>query len=414
MKDISDFDYKKSLEEYVDKCNSGYTLNIQLEKIEILGSDGEKVSELNFGENDISHELAAIKNYDNWIIAGEDFINIVLYDEKKSIQEGKTIKLLSGTNGVITKSSEIMGIHLTNINKVFRKVDFSQQDSFEVSELLKEDVVIGELRDINPYNAESKDFDTEILDKYIYSSLLSLAHSKGVVLKYRTDDSRKIETIGDSELNVKLVNNIECVRYYLSAENTQQEHFKYVEYYHVLEYYFLYDAIKKIKKSIKEVVTANLVAEEWSDDKNYKFFMQLFNHYFDRKEENNELTQLKRIINDEIGFSLLTDIILKVNDKPKWLTNKLFDDIKTKVDISKIFNTYSNTYTLKESIGSLDKNNFCNEISQRIYAVRNYCVHSKKSEEIKLLVPTPENLNQLSNDILLVRSIAFALITIMQ
>jgi hypothetical protein len=303
---------------------------------------------------------------------------------------------------------------------VLKKVDFSQQEeqSDRLAALLKENVVILELQNINPYNEEKTAFDKDILDQYIYSSLLTLAYKTGVILKYgNTDDNKNVKSVeNDIELDVKRVNitNIDCVKYYLSAENVQQEHFKYVEYYHVLEYYFLLETIEKVKKSIKEATTANLMSTERSDADTYRFFMALFNHYFNKNNENNELNQLKRIINEKIGITLLTQIIPQIDDNISWLRDKLFDDGKTVVDIKKVFETDNRGIfrNVKHALNSEDEESFCNAISQRIYAVRNYCVHSKKDEEIKLLVPIPENLRQLSKDILLIRDIAYALITL--
>ena len=411
MIDISNFE--EELKKYINRCNQKfdkqYSAKIEIEQIDILNEDGESISKINFGSDEIKRELNAVQNYDlgKGTVAGDDFINAILYDKANMVNSGVSIRLLEGMNGTIKKSYENLGVLLLNINKTFELVDFTN-DNYDLEALVRQDVLVG----MNPYDDNRNELDIENIDKFIYSALVAFAHENGIVLDfadYENEDKMFLEE--DKEIPVKLVHNIECIRYYLSAEGIKQEHFKYVEYYHVLEYFFLYDSIKKIKRTINEAITAKLIATEWNDDSYYRFFMQLYNHYFDKHGENNELKQLKRVIREEVGFSLLKDIVLQVELNPRWLGDMLFADNKTQVNIKQYYDSSNKMF--KANLKEEDKERFCDEISQRIYAVRNYCVHSKKSEESNLLLPIPEKLKDLKNDLLLIRQISYAIITLM-
>lgn len=157
----------------------------------------------------------------------------------------------------------------------------------------------------------------------------------------------------------------EAVRYYLEGSGSRSAYFKYLSYYHVLEFYF--DAVFKdmIVEILREEMTKPGVFQ--NETKVYKVAKSIKEKFHNNRDrgEGNELETLKYIVSHILSVNNIKDRIDFLNPRAAeyYRNNKMSlssDDCDT--DAPKI---------------DWDKEGVGNDIAKRVYKTRNALVHSK-------------------------------------
>ena len=413
MNVISSFDFLKKLNKQLKSLESNIKVEQENNSLGKFIDEQQREITINCDMETYNLEISNIKNYDNYLLLGEDFIVCILYDYNNHLNNSIQIESYGSIKGNIKINKESIPILTTNIDKVFKmpQLDFEEMNQIEIEELVQDNIVILELENISDLYVNDNP-NIELIDKLIYSVLVNLSSKSGIVLyypKFSYKDINMSEPKGlDEKLKLRVINNLECMQYFMSAENIQAPHFKYLEYYHILEYYFLKTSINKTKELIKKAVAVEFANNNMNDNEYYQLFEQMFNHYFKEGVDNKEEVQLKHVICDDLGTEIVFKILRDMMDKLKFLSEKIFSDSTTVVD--NMNNIYDFKYKrFKDNIKSEEKYKFCENLCRRIYKIRNYCVHSKKSENEIILTPTKNNLNALDQDIILIRKLALAI-----
>lgn len=426
MKDFSSFDLKIELKSIYNKYYNFNTANTDIEKVEdgiIIKNNNRDIFKILFDTSEYENEITTIKYYDDYYIVGEDFIVCALYDTYSLLKDINTIRLKRGITGTIKKLGEETGLIttiLSNIVKTNISEEFQCEDELQeirLSDIVEDKVVILEIVNIDKLIENGKVNDT-LIHELIYSVLINLLNSKGISLEYRKHlymdsfDNNIIMDIKDNEeLIMSKLNNIECMHYFISAENLKVPHFKYVEYYHILEYHFLKTSINKTKELIKKAVTIEFLNGEMEDSEYYELFERMFKHYLSN-DDNKEEYQLKNVIINDLGFDTIIEVINRLNiDLKKLFSKALFDDQNTTINTKGILE--NGNRKIKKEINEQMKKEFLEDLCRRIYKTRNYCVHTKKSENYKILIPTKDNLDELVNDVKIIRAISLAIIKLL-
>jgi len=174
--------------------------------------------------------------------------------------------------------------------------------------------------------------------------------------------------------------NVEALLYFLSAERNQDIRFKYLGFYHVLEFYYDTIVLERVSNILKNEIKNPVIFHD--ESKIHEISEKLKNEIFVSKKEfieNSSLTKILEIIKEENHFrdySSEKKILSKLTDKLPQLT---IDDFNAE------------------------------EIASRIYNIRNGIVHSKKEFDFKL-IPNSNYLDLLDNDVFLIKKIASWLI----
>lgn len=419
MKDISNFNFIEELNQALDSYNVNFKAQEETDELGKFVDENGKEIILKCDYESYKLEMNNIKYYDDYLLVGEDFIVCILYDSNNTLRNINQITFTNNIKGNIKTSKDSIPILTTNIDKIFRIItlDFDYIDEINIDELVEDNIVILEIENIEKLIIDEKP-NLDLINELIYSILVSLAKEKGIILSYRKNDyldlsknsSQPIQN--DFDMSINKINNVECMQYFMSAEEIQAPHFKYLEYYHIIEYYFLKTSINKTKELIKNAVTIQLVNGPIDDNDYYKLFEQMFNHYLKKGDENKEEVQLRHVICDDLGVEVIFPILSSLLSSEfdfKFLGEPLFNDNTVRIqNLNSFYDKKNNKF--KDGLSPELKNDFCEELCNRIYKIRNYCVHTKKSENYNILTPIKSNLKSLEKDIILIRRIALGII----
>ena len=414
MKDISSFNIVKEFKGLVSGSDIGVE-EADTGLIKLTNSSGKYIN-ITCDQETYDIEMGSIKFYDDYLIVGDTFIVCILYDYNNSFQNIEEIILANGLRGTIKKSKENIALLLTSIKSVFKNqlFDFDGFTEIQVEDLIEDDIIILEINSIPNLLDEKGKPNEGLIDRLIYSVLVNVSSKEDILLEYRKysykKNSKSLKVLNDVEglsIDVMNIKNLECMQYFMSAESIQAPHFKYLEYYHIIEYCFLKTSIDKTKKLIKNAIAVEFANGKMNDNEYYELFEQMFKHYLG-KDDNAEEFQLQGVLCNDLGSDAIVKIFMGIELDFKFLSQSLFSDSSIVVNNLKDIYDFNNK-KFKDNISDKDKDIFANEICRRIYKIRNYCVHTKKSENQKILTPIKSNLSILENDIIIIRALALGI-----
>ena len=393
---------KKKLDEFKKELknkHSEFTIDIENENDLPISKDILTATIL-LDKDEIEEELINIsKHIDNAILFSDRTLHfLLLLDETideitiDGTYKGKISKLESNQYPIIIINSSIIDITKINDNK-----------DYEVKEVLQDNLYLCEVKiaeEITVTKAELKLIKTSIL--------MDISYSKLKQFKLLEDE--------DSENNKKLLftehpsvfsipyNDVIPLKYFLLAEEIEFNNFKFLEYYHVIEYYFMVYSKKKISKIMSDLITNTLSKNKKLDDdflyNTYKKFMNPHRIIEDEFSEKNQLLTLFEIIE----YDSLASIFNKTLKPLKFLRGEVKLVKNTGIDQDVCFNTSNK---LRTDIEDKDKENFLKSLAERIYKVRNYIVHTKKGEvDFTVFDPSHKNLETLNNEVKMIREVA--------
>ena len=219
--------------------------------------------------------------------------------------------------------------------------------------------------------------------------------------------------------------------YFLSAEQISFGHLKYLEYYHVFEYFYLYSSIKLLKENFDEFYSYFVEKQGRIDYRNYLKFGSEINHIFSNRDEFKEIESIKVVFRDLIKYDKLARAINELSFNVNHLKKEMWEIENTSLTIDSVFSDTSRKllYASEIEVGTGTKSHppkskaqvkeitdkFCTSLAARVLNVRNYIVHSSmKYSGKEPLKVTKENLLSLDKDVLLVRRLAYELLLTMK
>ena len=384
------------------------------DKIEVLKIDEQHIDlkitktelvTLEFESEDINAEFEQVIWVGKYAILTKDDLTLFVYD---SLGEIKSEILLENEDIKVILTKEL-GDEILALNCFKDIIDFDKINKEKVyySELLKDGIIKVYIELKHEGIKIANDFDVQ---KFINSILSNISLNYGIIL----DSPYNIIDIMDNEklinVELKLTNDFEPILYFLEGERSKIPHFKYLEYYHVMEYYFLHHKIKQIDSLIKELIYINKIDRDIGQKESYYYKLaNLYKHYSQEADEK-ELPQLQYLIREDIGFLYLIDILKNNYDDIEFIKRPIFSINDSAVQISYICNDKrGKSFKDLSEITIGDREQFCNSVANRIYKIRNSIVHTKKFEKDNIFVPNSENFKALYNDLKLIRLLAYTL-----
>ena len=342
------------------------------------------------------------------IILREDSIRCLLYsmnDEEENITiEGKniTLKIDLIKNDNIAENIDIL---LTNIDDL---IDFEaiedNEDSKYLENLIRNNSKFSEkrlyaleIKNINTFleTTQKNDYENALIG-LIRTNLLLTNETNGCKFflfnpeLFKKESKSKIKNI---DIHPKPFVN-ELLYYFESAQKIPFNHIKYLEYYHVIEFFSMKQALKDQEKNIKNLV----------------------NIYFQGKdymEMASSVKELSESLKNPVESKYIKQVILKIpykdivkmindNDLIKPLRKNYFSapSIAGKIEITK---------NLIEEPEEKMLNAFWDSVFNRIYKIRNIIVHSSTKDIINAerFSPNEENLQKLEPDLKFIKFIAY-------
>jgi len=400
MKDIltNSIDVPSAIKLFL-KTFSNYNFEYNNGSVEFKDINGTSLKNIVIDEQEYIDEITNIVKYEkNCIFLNNKTLIFCLYDRNNLISD--TIKLEGSLSGEIKADIDSKSLILTNLSKFCNNDNLEAFESLE--SILKDKLVQCEIRNI-------EEIDDVLFNKIKNAIISIISFNTNILLEdpYISPlQNNNIITVND--LNTFFPEDLEPIIYFNSAEKVTYPHIKYLEYYHVLEYYFLSGNINMLTELIDRSIKRRILIKDSRDNEFNKIIREM-NQIYNNDVFSKELPQLKFVINSLLTFDLLVEIIKKDFDSNvSFLTKSLFDIIETTVDVNHI--TQKKNSKLKDSFSDEDKKHFCDSLSIRIYKIRNYIVHTKKGEQNSVFMPTSSNFNLLKDDIKLLRSISYTLL----
>jgi hypothetical protein len=377
--------------------------------IQYCDEDGKfKDLSIQFDEGEIKPEYAEVKNIKQYHFSTNKTLNFILFDSLASMKDKN--KIIENAICKIRLTKDIGDDVL--IFNVFKHVaDFDKintaYEKILCSDIIKENVVAVYLE----WKSEKEQIYDDIeVNKIINSLLIYLSIKEGIILEnpYNMFKNSDIETALD--VDFQLATDNEPVQYFLQAEKLDMPNFKYLEYYHILEYYFLHHKIQEIDGMIKELVAINMIQNDKGEDRSYYYKLGELYNYYSEDKDSNELNQLEYLIRNNLGFNIIRSILEKHFNDYKFLIESILNIQETVIQTEGVLEKKQKKKFL-DKIGENEKNIFCNGIARRIYKIRNKIVHTKKYEKEDVFLPTQLNFDSLQNDLKLIRLLSYTLTT---
>lgn len=195
------------------------------------------------------------------------------------------------------------------------------------------------------------------------------------------------------------------MQYIVAAENSQYMNIKFLEYYHVLEYFFLDAQIAKVDKAVEQLLEKRILGEKQTNETksiSHRLLNELLN-----SGNNNELNQFIAIFESKISAMHLIEILNVLNVDLSFLYNPVFGGSEGGIAINQIHT--KNSKQINRTATEAQVKEIFAPLCKRIYSIRNYIVHTKHGERDKVFLPNKEFQEGLVNDVRLIREIAFRL-----
>ncbi|MCH5460919.1 hypothetical protein [Bacillus cereus] len=376
----------------------------------ILEIEGKKFT-LEFDTEELNLELAGVKKVGSYYTISEETVSFLLRDTAKkfpcSEEESIVLNFMEGVQVKVKKDKRAFGLLINKLENVINISNIENEESYTLDQLIDDSLIVCELTfsDRIPIPEEEEE-----INRYRDSIRTQLSYKNNVYLESIIESRVSLDSKESKkdEIKLKLFNDEDALAYFLFAESVEHLHLKYLEYYHVLEYYFLHKRIQDVENVIKNLITLELVKKDDSKKKTYyKDLMNLFESYYQKEDKNtSESEQLEYIIKSDLGYDLIRELFKSFNIE--FLKKGACEIAKTSVNLKddKLYNRY-----LRECDDQELTDKFCAQLANRIYKVRNFIVHSKKYERSKLFTPTFKNLSSLKNEVSMIRILAHALLT---
>ena len=396
MPDILTKDNLKSkLDTFFVKEN--FTCTINEDEIE-LTKDGIDAKILL--DDDITLELGNVtKAQGNFIVINENTLQFVLVSEEniedtislEGIYQGSINKLTENMYAIITQNIELLDVSVV-----------SESNEYELKDLLHQNLYLCEIGFPDTQLTEKlvKKIKTSIVMDVLYHKLLNFT------LLENKDVNNTITIRPNEIINTVTYSDEIPLEYFILAEQIKFVNFKYLEYYHVIEYYFMIFSKKKIANIMSDLITNTFLKNKRLDDEflydTYKKFMNPHRMNNDDFKEHTQLLELFKSLNydlivDAINASSLANVNFLVKD---------LNQVKNiKITVPNCFN--STQKKLVRDCTDEEKEFFLIALAERIYKIRNYIVHTKKGEvNSSVFHPSHNNLKALNNDVLLIRELS--------
>ena len=373
---------------------------------------------------DYDAELAAIRRHDKFIVEAHNYIHLIIEDSEgyfDKFLDQTEIELTGRLKGRISKLP-FNSMIATNLGGLFKLEFINNTNIWDKLKVIGNAVGIETLIDNkflfveiefesgDKYTAQSICSNPTFLSQVLNSILVKLSYDYGIrfINPFESFEKAKRNTKECKKLTWLEFGENEPIQYFLSAESHEFPHFRFLDYYHVIEYYFLVSSINTFSQKLNDLINIKIAGKsQLSDSQTWNRYKDIYKAY-SKTDEIYEKDQIKTVIRELIGFDTIRAIIEDNNINLSNIQSTIFDDNETTVSVHKIFEPKTSKF--KETITDTEKETFCNEVAYRIYKIRNKIVHTKKGEKIDVFIPTEANFKQMANDIELIRLLAFNLI----
>lgn len=190
----------------------------------------------------------------------------------------------------------------------------------------------------------------------------------------------------------------DLIFFFESAQKVPFNHIKYLEYYHVLEYFATSVAIKRNNNILKDLVQVYL------EEKDYDKLSNLAENLYKSLPLPVKDEMVKEVLK-RVDYNYIVDMINehklgKELIKEKWGANGLFPQ-----------GCIDNNFNMKKGVNKMTEEEFYNNLYNRIYKIRNNIVHSKlQFQNInKKFIPDKDNLKALEPDLTLIKILSYNL-----
>ncbi|EKU42041.1 hypothetical protein C518_2995 [Lysinibacillus fusiformis ZB2] len=345
-------------------------------------------------------------------------ISFVLSDKKSKFKlpfdKTVNINLAGNINVKLSKDKQAVGVLLGNLSKVIDVKKCIANENNTIDEIISDDIVV-----IVIESTSTEELNNLELNGLIDSLKLQMIYHNNITLS-EIEIDKVINNLDTSielkeNLSAKIYDDINPLKYFLFAETVEYNHLKYLEYYHVLEYYFLHKRMKDLDTVVKDLLYLELSNQINKNEENhyYKSLVKVFDIYFKQEDKNiSEQEQLEYILKEDIGYRNLAQALNGLTNL-NFLSNQACEISKTAIGVLKkndeLFKTGSKPRLLDCDNKDLT-DLFCEQLANRIYKVRNFIVHSKKYERFKVFTPTIENLDLLKDEVSLIRAISYVIL----
>jgi hypothetical protein len=263
---------------------------------------------------------------------------------------------------------------------------------------LDKSLIVNETLEYNIYNLINKNFicmsveidedDLDIANKVKNNAIVELSFRFGykindISANFNKDIDFKYFDIPQIPQKLPICELEEPLLFFMLAEKIQYPNFKFIEYYHIIEYFFHLNTKNEILKAMQDF----MISEKWRNQNSKDFMDGLYDTVSTIAEQSleggREKTLIQKVFSQLIGYDTLAEAI-------------------DSIGVSEVENALKqNKHKLKEYVVSLktvaqkdnprvkcldynnddEKNNLCIAYANRIYRTRNTLVHTRKGDD---------------------------------
>ena len=389
-------------------------INNSLNEIQKV-SDSTRECNYIYTKNDESYMIKAI--YFAPDIPIESTIHFDFFEPFDVINCKVKVRNISGdTDELIYCSDEYKILSDNFVSKLKQTPHFAEQTEFKLEEIFRKDIAIIELKIPQEEIKESEIFSRA--HDIINQCLVNLSFEKNINLyipdKHSTSVPVEVRQEESIKLNLSSSENLEAYRFFLDAEKNMDIRFKYLDYYYVIEYFFYGERLKTLESLIEKVIRMEKI-KAYNLVDNYERLSklrELFNELEDLEKNSKEKLMFEQLVQSEyVSFDNLIKSVGKLSrDDTNILKNTTLGLKTTAINE----NIYDSNGECKQLLTPDNKSSFLRLLTNRLYEIRNYIVHSTKYK-VKTdhqQVYTSDIKNGVTAvDIKFIRTIAYLLLT---
>lgn len=204
--------------------------------------------------------------------------------------------------------------------------------------------------------------------------------------------------------------NVDAFSFFISAKSEKNRRMKFLDFYHVIEYFFYSNNLRVMRELINEAISLERMGNIQNPEDRLKVLQRLFNRLEADSKRTAEREMFQDLLVDTVGYDSLYYELSGVNIN--FLNQNNQDRSKTGFDISGVQDRKSPEKSLlePEKVAEETKEEFLKNLASRLYDIRNFIVHSAKYKADHDYVSAPRRNDNFDDDINLIEKIAYILL----
>lgn len=376
-------------------------------------------------KSNIIGDYLVIKELDNYAVTTKPFISEDIFENPEINIKNSSMDIDCGkiytkpqrdhVNKLIFWMQELDLLSVEVKEQIKKNTESSME--YTLDQLIRDDVIMFEYIKEKSVDISMDHLLTEV-ESMLYDCRARLGYMDNIIFNsppiiLENKVSKMIRTIDKIDVYNSKKYHLDAYAFFVNGCKEMDHRFKFLEFYHVIEYFFYSNQIKNMKELVREVIFKEKSMQFHSDDERFYTIKRLYDALESDRNNSKELDLFQGLLIETVTFESLYDHIKDMD--LNFLTKEAISLDKTKIEMSRIATNNKKKKVLeineKDKIEKNEQDKFLISLAKRLYEMRNFIVHSTKykTKLNEVFSPRLENKIELM-DIELIKKISFILI----